>query len=491
MPFKFFYRVNEGFNKIITLRLVWWHSMLAQPQTPPDESFLLFQLPIFLLMKLPSTRCIRTLGSRHIFTLSITAAVIAFAGTATSYAADGSWTGLGVDSAWSTIANWSGASVPTSGNTATFNGAGNGKTTITVGSQPISVMSFNNAATAAYTIGSSVGSGTLVMTPVGSNNISITSAVTTNQRINSNLVIGTGAVATSKFQNDSSTAGQNLTIAGDITAGTGGAPGVLGITLDGLGVNSNGIITGSISNGGASSVTITKTNTGTWTLGGSNTYTGTTTVSGGALRLTNTGALTNSPVALSGATLQLRSDTGGATFATGGATLTGAPTLDAGSLSTGKGLTLNLGGTLSIGNLTATITGSNGYKVGFGPVSVTASGATFKATTGNAVIGNITGTNTAVNFTGSQPGNAITGVIAVGSGIVAYGVDGVTWNPASWTVSGQNTYTGVTTVNFGTNLVLGADSTGNPGALTSGPVGTGVLAMNGGIISASSARTIG
>ena len=54
------------------------------------------------------------------------------------------------------------------------------------------------------------------------------------------------------------------------------------------------------------------------------------------------------------------------------------------------------------------------------------------------------------------------------------------------TLTGSNTYAGTTTVTAGA-LQVGVDSAGSVGSITSGPVGTGTLALNGGAISSNSA----
>ena len=69
------------------------------------------------------------------------------------------WTGLASpDNNWTTVGNWD-TGVPVSGNTAIFNGTGNGNTTINLGgtSQPINWIYYDTANAAAYTIGQTAG----------------------------------------------------------------------------------------------------------------------------------------------------------------------------------------------------------------------------------------------------------------------------------------------------------------------------------------------
>ena len=68
-------------------------------------------------------------------------------------AADSAWTGA-TDSLWSTTTNWNPAA-PVEGDTALFNGAGSGNTTIDLGSGvTVTTLRFGTADAAAYTIGS-------------------------------------------------------------------------------------------------------------------------------------------------------------------------------------------------------------------------------------------------------------------------------------------------------------------------------------------------
>lgn len=88
-----------------------------------------------------------------------------------------------------------------------------------------------------------------------------------------------------------------LTVAGNVTS-TGST-----LTLTGPG---SGTITGNIATGAGG---VTQTSPGTWSLTGSNTYIGTTTISGGVLQISNDTNLGNSlaPVAINAATLEITS----------------------------------------------------------------------------------------------------------------------------------------------------------------------------------------
>ena len=113
------------------------------------------------------------------------------------------------------------------------------------------------------------------------------------------------------------------------------------LVLDGT--SGNNSVTGNISNG-TNSVSVTKSNSSTWTLFGANTYTGTTSITGGRLILNNTGLPNTSGVSLgSGATLTAEGN-----ITTGGA-MTAMGTLD---LIDGTVNTLSVSGALSLNNAT-------------------------------------------------------------------------------------------------------------------------------------------
>src|SRR5262249_16221695 len=75
---------------------------------------------------------------------------------------------------------------------------------------------------------------------------------------------------------------------------------------------------GSIANGKSDQATnITKVGAGTWTLAGNNTFSGTTTISAGSLKLAHTGALTNSTLTTGGTGLVFDSSVSNHQFAIG------------------------------------------------------------------------------------------------------------------------------------------------------------------------------
>jgi len=230
--------------------------------------------------------------SRPRFSFSATTSLLAIVlltvlvAAPSAFAASATWSGT-TDSTWSTATNWTAGGPPGTGDTATFNNAGNGNTTLNLGTG-VTVMTilFSTSSAAAYTIGSgAVGSQTLTLNDFGA--ITVNSTVTNNETINANVILGTdrSTVSTISLTNNSTTAGQLLTIAGSVSPTTAGIL-VATTKILALGGSGNGAVTGIISGNGAGNnptVALTKSGTGTWTLSGANTYAGTTTVIGGTL----------------------------------------------------------------------------------------------------------------------------------------------------------------------------------------------------------------
>jgi autotransporter-associated beta strand protein len=310
-------------------------------------------------------------------------------------AASGAWTGA-TDATWAG-ANWSASPVPGTGDTATFNGAGNANTTISLGSGvTILDILFNSSGAAAYTIGSgSVGSQTLTLGNSGG--IAMSSTVANNQLFNAAITLGTDITAqTYSLTNNS---GYALTLAGNVTgAASGGTAGVKTLVVTGSG---NTTVGGIIAKGGASNVAVTKNGTGTLTLNNANTFTGATTVNAGTLGLnfTASGAptanilATGSALALAGGTLNVI----GASSSTA-QTVAGA-TFNAGC----SGISANGSATLTLGALTPVIGGAVMFT---GPATTTYSGGNSATPTTVAATATITTTTAGVGTLGLIVGGA-------------------------------------------------------------------------------------
>jgi T5SS/PEP-CTERM-associated repeat protein/autotransporter-associated beta strand protein len=234
---------------------------------------------------------------------------------------------------------------------------------------------------------------------------------------------------------------------------------------------------------GGSGVTLTQSSTGTSVLGGTNTYTGLTTVSAGTLTLT--GSLTGSSIQTNGTGIISQSSTGmiggsgvmvtqnstAASTLSGTNTYTGITTVNAGTLefanevslyndntaawtptnivvNSGATLAFNVGGTgqFTLSDLTTLLalgTSSGGFE----------SGSMIGLDTTNVSGGNLNYGNVITNPNG---GANILGLTKLGTGTL--------------TLTGLNTYTGMTTVSAGE---LDLNTTG-------GPAIAGSLTVNGG-----------
>jgi fibronectin-binding autotransporter adhesin len=172
--------------------------------------------------------------------------------------------------------------------------------------------------------------------------------------------------------------------------------------------NSNSTYSGGLADGGAASLNLSKTGSGTLTLAGTGTFSGVTTISAGTVQLANPNALFNSTVSLG--------VTNGLSFPLG-TTAAGI-----GGLSGGGSLALqNLGGTaltLSVGNNNGTTTYS-GVLSGSGGLIKTGTGNlwTSGANTFNGGLSINAGTLT-INGAGGSGGEYVNSPIVVGSGAV-------------------------------------------------------------------------
>ena len=97
--------------------------------------------------------------------------------------------------------------------------------------------------------------------------------------------------------------------------------------------------------------------------------------------------------------------------------------------------------------------------------------------------------NTNLQVTGTYNGGSATSLNGVISGTGSINLN--TTAAPSFVLNGANTFSGGVTVTNG-HLVMGVDSVGSPGSITSSPVGTGTLTLNSGTVRTSSAgsRTI-
>lgn len=229
-----------------------------------------------------------------------------------------------------------------------------------------------NSVSSTYTGVTTINGGVLgaLRLAVGGSNSSIGAAGTaaSNLIINGGTLryLGGGASTDRNFTLGVNGGGLDSAGAGSLTFSSTAAIALAGsnasrtLTLSG---SNNGTLAGSLGDNGTGKTSLVKTGTGRWTLSGSNTYTGTTTISQGTLLLAATANNIASSAAIqisSGATLDVSNVSGGFTLASG-QMLSGVGTV-LGSISTGSGSvlspgnspgTLNISGNLNLGNGTS------------------------------------------------------------------------------------------------------------------------------------------
>lgn len=273
---------------------------------------------------------------------------------------------------------------------------------------------------------------------------------------------------------------------------------------------------GTLANGATGALGFSKQGAGTMTLSGSNSYTGTTTVGGGTLVInganTGTGTAVNvgantlvlgnanalgaaSTINVSnGATLRIATDGGDTAYSTNfgtGTTLN--VVLD--RATAGAGVDHALGGATYGGG---TVNFTSGANVTSGTASVSYSSLSLTAGTAQTTLLNPTNTTVAIGSVtiglnnqaktlglgGTSAGNEVSGSITNGVGTVAVTKS----NTSTWTLSGNSTYTGATTVSAGTLLVNG--SLGDTAVSVSAVSGTATLGGSGTIGTTAASLTV-
>jgi fibronectin-binding autotransporter adhesin len=220
---------------------------------------------------------------------------------------------------------------------------------------------------------------------------------------------------------------------------------------------------------------------GNLTLGGLNTYTGTTTVSAGTLTVGAGGSLGTGNATLSGKLVFNRSDNvnyNGVLSGAGSLTQAGAGNLTLGGLNTYTGTTTVSAGTLTVGSISA-----------LGAGIVTVSGAGVVDLGGQAVANSFV-----VNGGTLQGGTVNIAKITATSGVISSDLSGTTGFTKTGTgtliLGGTNSYTGGTSVNGGTLLVngtIGAVTVASGGTLGgNGSVGNTSIAFGGTIAAGAS-----
>jgi filamentous hemagglutinin family protein len=336
----------------------------------------------------------------------------------------------------------------------------------------------NIAVNAAISIGGNVTFNAATVTGSGGIALANSRALSVTQSGNSTysgIVSGTGSTLTKlgagtlTLTGTNSYSGVTTISAGTLQVGDGGTTGTLGsgavTNHEALTINrSDGLLMANVISGSGS---LTKLGAGTLILSGASSYTGTTTVRAGAVRLAAAGDGTNSPLGT----------VAGGTVVESGATLD----LYGYSLSTAEPLSITGSGDGGPGR--------NGALVNYVGPSVTYSGllslggnATIHPYSGSINLSNInpiTGSGHTLTLTGQSINNQLAGILALGSGGVTTNYNGSTY---AWTLSGANTYTGPTTLNGGTLKTTHSSALGNGSAVTISLNTSALLDISGGAL---------
>jgi autotransporter-associated beta strand protein len=399
-------------------------------------------------------------GTAQTITLSTTGNILA--NSATSIA--GANTTLGISTSELCVlatANATISAVIGSATTGSLTLSGSGNVTLSA-ANPYTSTTFVNGATFTYSASNVISSGGLTIVG-GTVNLNGNSDTVGTISINAGTIT-TGAGTLTGNGTFSTVANNN--VASIITGNLGLGANATFTINDGL-MDNDALISAVISGG----FTFAKAGNGVLELSGSNTYTGTTTISAGTLRLGAAGGVTNTPLGTTA----------------GGTTVSGVSSaLDLNGFTLGTSEALTLSGALATGALQNTSSTSVDYT---GLITLGAA-STIISNYGDINITN-TGTITGATFgltIGGAGNGTLSSILGTTSGTLTKNGLGV------WTISGSSTFTGLTTVSAGT-LKLGAaggatntplGTTGGATSITSGAI----LDLNGFTLGTSEAVTI-
>ena len=327
-----------------------------------------------------------------------------------------------------------------------------------------------NARLATTLTGTLTGSGNLTFAGPGTLTLAADNTFTGDTRIASGtLAVGSAnALASSTLDMNASDSGSvtfsQASIIGGLTGSRNLANG--GNTLTIGGNNASTTYSGVLSGTGG----LTKQGTGTLTLTGTNTYSGLTTVSGGTLAIGSGGTSGSiaGDIANSGAVVFNRSDAvtyAGSISGTGGLTKQGADTLTLTGSSSFTGDTRVAAGILTVSNANA-LAGST--------LDMNASDSGFITFSQASSIGGLTGSRNLANggntlsIGGNNASTTYSGVLSGTGGLTKQG-------SGTLTLTGNNTYSGLTTVSSGT-LAIG--SGGTSGSIAGNIANSGAVVFN-------------
>jgi len=192
---------------------------------------------------------------------------------------------------------------------------------------------------------------------------------------------------------------------------------------------------------------VTKTGAATWTLSGNNTFTGGVTVNAGTLKVAHSGAL----------------GTGSKTVSVKGAVyldLDGS----AGNIALASGISIETSGNgiYGIRNVAGdnTINGQVGAAIGSGNAAVISNGGSLTLA---GTVRSVNSGNRTIFFDGTSTGaNTVSGQIIDGSSVISVTKQGA----GTWALSGNNTYSGTTTVTAGTLVLSGGGAINSSANIT-------------------------
>jgi len=217
---------------------------------------------------------------------------------------------------------------------------------------------------------------------------------------------------------------------------------------------------------------ITKAGSGVLTLGGANTYSGTTTLNNGTLRLANQLALQNSTLALSGTgSVSLDAAVSGNAFTFAGLSASSAAATLALQNSSATAIALTVGGNNVSTTYAGTLTGAGSLeKVGTGSLILSGSNSFAGTTTVTGGTLQVGGGSTAGSLAGNVVNNAALVFSRSDASTYAGGISGsggVTKSGAGLlTLTGSNSYAGDTTLAGGTLGIAGVNALPASGNVT-------------------------